>query len=114
LNDLLGLDRLADLVRNAGSLRERGMRKDHDELLAAEARRRILALDVDLQALANEAQDLVADRMAIGIVEFLEMIDVTTDEAERAPIALGRIPDKPAAPAPRISRSSTVSATSSR
>src|SRR3546814_12203437 len=50
-------------------------------------RRRIAAFDIGPEDLRNEPQDHVARLMAIGVVEFLEMIDVHHDEGQRRVVA---------------------------
>ena len=95
LHDLLGLHGLADVVRNRQGMFERRLGQDDDEFLATKPRREIFAFHVGTQALANEPQHLVANRVAVRVIEFLEMIDVRNDEAHRAAFGDGCIDRAP-------------------
>src|SRR6185295_19640136 len=68
LDDLLGFDGLADLLGDAARIGERRVGKDHDKLFAAKAGGRVAAFDVRLEALRDEAKNLVAGGVAPGIV----------------------------------------------
>ena len=58
-----------------------------DEFLAAEARREIRGAASSAQDAAHRAQDFVADRVRVAIVDGLEVVDVGERDAERAPLA---------------------------
>ena len=74
-------DRRAQFFRERLRAVDAGIRKKHDELLAAKARRRILALHARLQDLRDGTQHLVADEMPVGVVDLLEMVDVRKQQA---------------------------------
>ena len=76
---------LADLLGQLARALQVGLRQDHGELLAAVARGQIAALDRLGQHLRHQTQHLIADLMAVGVVELLEMIDVGEQQRQRLP-----------------------------
>ena len=82
-----GPDALPDLERD---LRARVAQQD-DELLAAVAGRDVVLADGRHDRPADRAQDLVAGRVAVRVVEHLELVDVDHQDADRVarPAAAG-------------------------
>src|SRR3569833_1349018 len=64
------------------------MGEDNNELLAAISRDEGGLPRRGRQKLADTLEDLVAGRVAIGIVVLLELVDVEQDHRQRRPIAL--------------------------
>ncbi len=63
------------------------VRVDEDELLAAEPRDDVVAADVVAQHAGEELERTVADLVAVGVVEPLELVQVGEHEDERdAPV----------------------------
>ena len=56
--------------------------QQHGELLAADAEDGVLVADGAAQGLGDLAQRLVADRMAVRVVDALEVVDVDRRERE--------------------------------
>src|SRR4029434_9368828 len=75
-HQLLGHHRAAYMFSNRYRRAQHGVRKNDCKLLAAVARRGILALDVMSHRHGNETQNLIAGEVAKVVVEGLEMIDV--------------------------------------
>ena len=70
----------------------RDVLQQHDELVAAEARHEILAAHAVADLLRRELQQLVAGRVAAGVVDVLELIEI--DEEQRAaPLVRGAVRD---------------------
>ena len=59
----------------------RGLREDRDELVTAEAADRVAAANAVAQRPADLSEDLVAVKMAVLVVDALEVVEV--DEADR-------------------------------
>ena len=84
--DLGPADALDDRARDGDrrALVEAG--QQHGELVAAEAE----ALAALAQARRDLPEHAVADRMAVAVVDLLEVVDVDEAEAERGAVLLGR------------------------
>ena len=59
-----------------------GLGQQHGELLAAIARHDVAALHRGLEDLGDGAQHAVAEHVAVGVVDLLEVIDVDEDETQ--------------------------------
>ena len=66
----------------ARRVRRRVAQQD-DELLAAEARRDVVVADRRRRSRRRPREDLVADRVAVRVVERLELVDVDHQDADR-------------------------------
>ena len=64
----------------------------HDELVAAEPRDQRMRRHFELQLLRRDAQNLVADRVTVNVVDVLEVIEIDPDHGA-APARGGRIRD---------------------
>src|SRR5262249_36754067 len=64
--------------------------EDERELLASEAARRVRRAERLVEELADALQHLVAERMAVRVVERLERVDVEEHERQNASVALRR------------------------
>ena len=73
-------DALGERHHLGGVVADRG---DHRELVAAEPRHQVVAAQRVRQALGDEADQLVADRMAEGVVDVLEMVEVDVENRRR-------------------------------
>ena len=61
----------------------RGAEREHDELVAADARHGVNAADDGLETLRDHAEDGVADLVAADVVHTLEPVEVDDEEGER-------------------------------
>ena len=87
---LQALDVLADPLRQHNRLALIGCRQQHDELLAAIACRQVAGtLAMRHEHRRHLAQALVTERMAIAVVDALEVIDVGQQHCQRAAAAAG-------------------------
>ena len=69
--------RLADGLGQRGDARQLAFRQqDQAELIARQARQRVLRLDQPAEAARQREQDRVADRHADGIVDLLEAVEI--------------------------------------
>ncbi len=59
-----------------GSAQVGQARLDHRELVAAQPRHRVAIADAAAQAFGGDAQQLIADRMAQGVVHALEAVEI--------------------------------------
>ena len=73
-----------------GVMRAEDLREQDQELVAAVPAHRVRIADRGLQSAGHELQDLVADRMAMGVVDLLETIEVHEQNADPARTALGQ------------------------
>src|SRR5512132_1970441 len=76
LRDLCGVS----LVRDGGN--------EHREFVAAEAGNRVSLPDAAADPLRDSAQQLIADRMAQGVVDYLEVVEI---QKERRELLLGPV-----------------------
>src|SRR4051794_11979735 len=76
-------DGASDPIGDGRAAFEIGLRHHGDQLLAAVARGKIVVADTFTQRFGHEAQHLIADAMAVIVVELLEVIDVDQENAER-------------------------------
>ena len=67
------------------SARDRGVREDDRELLAAVAARDVAGTERVREEVADALEDEVAEGMAEVVVQLLEVIEVDHDERDRAP-----------------------------
>ena len=67
-------------------------RRDHRELIAAEARDQVVAAQGPAQALGDAANQLVADRVTEGVVDVLEVVEIDV-EHRRGAASLPRLGD---------------------
>jgi hypothetical protein len=86
----VGADRIgrgkgfADLVRqHAGSCELGDIHLQHGKLVAAETRDEVGPPDDLLDAFRDVAQQLIADRVALGIVHVLEMVEIEIEHGKR-------------------------------
>ena len=89
--DRRGLDRLAQPLGDGAGKGHVGVGHHHHEFLAAIAAGQVDAAHIGGDAGGEFLQHLVADVMAIGVVDLLEEIDVHDDEGERAAVLLGAV-----------------------
>ena len=88
VKDLLALDvlqaahQLEHFGRGGARLVARYVAHEHDELVAAEPRDEVLGAHGVAQLLRGELQQVVAGRVAAGVVDVLELVEV--DEEQRA------------------------------
>ena len=88
VEDLLALDvlqaahELEHLRRGGARFVARHVAHEHDELVAAEPRNEVLGAHGVAQLLGGELEQMVAGRVAAGVVDVLELIEV--DEEQRA------------------------------
>ena len=61
-------------------LLERAVLQQHAELVAAQARERVAAAHARLQHAGDLLQQLVAGRMAAGVVDHLELVEVEVQQ----------------------------------
>ena len=92
-------DRMAQNVVGLGDRREHalgqafallgahGARLDDGELVAAETREEIGLANAGAQALRDRLQQGIADRMAVGIVDLFELVEVDPVQRQRAALA---------------------------
>ena len=73
------VDRLAQRVGDAQRLFRRAVLEQHAELVAAEAREHVVRAHARLQQPGDLAQQLVAGRVAAGVVDDLELVEVDVD-----------------------------------
>ena len=78
--DPVARDGLADLLGQRARPFQVRLRQDQGEFLTAVARGHVAPLDRTREHLGDQAQHLIADLMAEGVVELLEMIDVGEQE----------------------------------
>ena len=81
--------RAHEALGGAGGLGLVGVGEDHGELLAAGAADDVARPHVAFEDVAEGDQDLVADRVAVDVVDALEVVDVEQDEADRGVVARG-------------------------
>ncbi len=63
--------------------------KDGDEFVSAEASEGILLLHRGLHAMGNGGEEFVADRVAVAVVDGLEIVEIKTNDSQDAAAALG-------------------------
>ena len=82
--DLIGLDdRIADALGQRGCVRGVfHLGHDDGELVAAQARDRVGLARAAAQALADQFQQLVADRMAERVVDALELVEIEAEHRQ--------------------------------
>src|ERR1700689_407320 len=80
--NLAALDRSADAFRQLDPAGARGMRQQHGEFLAADAGNGTAIADAAAQYVGHRDDDLVAQQVAVGVVDGLEMVDI--DDQQRA------------------------------
>lgn len=73
------------------SLRGVGLREKKCELVAADSKRRVRSSQGFLQSCGSGAEDFVAARMTMLVVDFLEAVQIENDEAERLAVAASAI-----------------------
>ena len=78
-----GADALSDFDRDARV----GVPQQDDELLPAEARRDVVLAHRRHDGARDRPQHLVAGRMAVGVVEDLELVDVDHEDPDGVPRA---------------------------
>ena len=89
-------DRGAESLGEVGHCRVVQSGRERDELLAAPAHQLVLIAESRAQARGHDAQDGVADEVALGVVDLLEVVDVGDDHPDRggpadgAPQLVGR------------------------
>lgn len=66
-----------------------GFRQYYGELLATVAGCRVLSLDAFVQCVRYETDHLVANNVAVGVVDSFEMVDVQHDQADRRRVVVG-------------------------
>ena len=76
--------------QDLGPVRVRARHEDR-ELVAADPERAVAAADAALDDPGERRQELVADLVAIGVVDPLEVVEVEDDEGQLHPAALGEI-----------------------
>ncbi len=81
----------ADTAAESEGLCSVGLRKKQGELIATDAERRVRSAHRFLQGTGNATKNLVATRMAVLIVHFLEAMEVQDDDTEWKSIATGAI-----------------------
>jgi hypothetical protein len=90
----LGLVRLREALDQAvgdvgDALLRRHVAEQEQELVAADAGDDVLAARHRLQALADLLEDDVADRVAVGVVDRLEAVEVDEEQGEPAGVGVG-------------------------
>src|SRR3990167_6346663 len=100
--------RLPDPLGTCPRLLQAGIRKNRQKLLAAPARNQILAAQLSLDRVRHLHQHLVADLVAVAVVDELEVIDIQQQQPDGMPAALkacqlllGQIEHMPAVEQPR-------------
>ena len=85
--------RLAQLLAGAdrATSRSRDVGHQHDELLAAEARQRVVAAHRGREAVGDLGEHPVADEVPVGVVDALEVVDVGDQQADRGVAPRGAI-----------------------
>src|ERR1035437_6018603 len=78
-----GLGGGADLLGDHARIGRGGVRHDHDELLAAVAGGEVDAPDAVVERLREGGEHDVADRVALGVVDPLEVVEVDDEDGER-------------------------------
>ena len=66
-----------------------GLRKQHGELVATDAPKRVGATKPGAQAACDLDQKLIADVMSSGVVDGLEVVEVEQEHRRAVPVALG-------------------------
>ena len=87
LDERLGGDGGANMVRNHPRRLERRPGQDNRELFTAITAGDVLTLDVLLDRERDQAQHLVPGLVTISVVETLEMVDIGQDQGERPALA---------------------------
>ena len=83
-----GADHLDDAAReHGGILRPLGVRQDDGELVSAEARDGVDLAHAGPQPVGHGTQEHVADRVAEGVVDLLEAVEVEAQHRERVAAA---------------------------
>ena len=85
------LDGRADLVGPLAGAARVQFGHDHGELLAAVATGDVLAAHLGLDQPAHLGEQRVTGRMAVGVVEALEMVHVEHQHRQRQPAALAAL-----------------------
>ena len=66
-----------------------GIGAEHQELLSAKAGCNVVSANAGLQQVGHLLQDQVAHRVAIGVIDLLEVVHIQQDHAQRGLVALG-------------------------
>jgi hypothetical protein len=78
-----------EALGNLGRTLYRGLRHQHDELLAAEARAEIGRVQTLPKAERRDLERCIAGGVAISVVDLLERVEIGDDDAEPALVAVG-------------------------
>ena len=82
------LQGLLDSARQALGLLAVGLGRDHRELVPALAEDRVLGSDLEVDHRADDREQQVADQVALGLVDLLEVVEVEAQQRELAVAAL--------------------------
>ena len=85
------LDQLAQLLAQVGALLDRGLGQDQHELLAAVAADQVARAEVLRDRLRDPTQHYVAGRVAVRVVDDLEVVDIDERHAQRPLVARGTL-----------------------
>ena len=89
--EALALDERAQLLGQDGAFVDVGLGEDQHEFLAAVPADHVGRPQVRAERLGDAAQDHVAGRMAVRVVDGLEVVDVDEGDRQRALVAAGAL-----------------------
>ena len=82
-------DQPTDAFGDEHGFGDRGLRQDHRELLTAVATQHVRAARAIDDRGSDRLDHAIADRVAVAVVDRLEVIDVADDQRDRVAVALG-------------------------
>ena len=85
----LSARRLDEGLRRSFGVLQRGLRQDHAELVAAEAPDDVGLAQPRAQQRRDGAEQFVAGRVPVAVVDVLEVVDVDRQQRRRMAVALG-------------------------
>src|ERR1043166_3186871 len=92
LKSMLSYSR-AKVLRAAPCTFERNVRAKHKKLLAADSRHEIGLANGLLKQGGGFAEDHVADRVAMSVIHFFEVIDIQHDAGKGHAVAIALVPE---------------------